>query len=91
MKIDLKEAMLQLKALVRLCILHPNSWREVLIGLIAMVFAPVVIVICILANIHYEADGNANGNTKNLAKAGCSTTKEANSYGERSTATKVGE
>ena len=54
MSIDLRETVLQLKALVRLCILRPNSWREIMIGLIAMTFAPLIVFICLLANSEYH-------------------------------------
>jgi hypothetical protein len=54
MFIDLKESVLQLKALVRICILRPNSWREILIGMIALAFAPLVVLVCLLSNIHQQ-------------------------------------
>ncbi|NUM34854.1 MAG: hypothetical protein HUU50_09930 [Candidatus Brocadiae bacterium] len=54
MKIDIRETAYQLKALVRLCILKPNSWREIAIGLIALTFAPLVILVCIFANSHRQ-------------------------------------
>ena len=51
MYIDFKETFLQLRALFNLCILKPNSWREILIGIIALVFIPLVILVCLISNI----------------------------------------
>ncbi len=50
MYIDFHETMMQIRALVRICYFKPNGWREIVIGMIALVFAPLVILICLLSN-----------------------------------------
>ena len=57
MHIDFKEAIFQLRALIRICVFKPNSWREICIALIALFFAPLVILVCLLGNSRYRKSG----------------------------------
>lgn len=64
MWIDIRECFFQLRALVRICYLRPNSWREIAIGIIVLLFLPLVLLVCILANTKYSAiatDKRVNG------------------------------
>ncbi|MEX2666429.1 hypothetical protein [Candidatus Uabimicrobium amorphum] len=56
MKIDVRETFLQLRAMFRICFLKPNSWREIAIALIAVTFAPLVVLVCILSNTKFVGD-----------------------------------
>jgi hypothetical protein len=52
---DVRECLLQLKALFRLCLLRPNSWREVVLGFLTILLLPLVILVCVAANIKKRA------------------------------------
>ncbi len=51
MRINFREAILQLRAVVKICFLRPNTWREIVLGLMILVLAPLVIFICLMANV----------------------------------------
>lgn len=51
---DLREFYFQIRALVKICLFRPNSWREIAIAGIALVFLPLVVFVCLLANAKYS-------------------------------------
>lgn len=54
MKVDVKETYFQMRALVRVCFIKTNTWREVAIGAIGITLAPLVVFICILSNSSFR-------------------------------------